>query len=194
MVKTLSTMAPLGSPAPDFSLKDTVSGTTMSLADFAGKKVLVVMFLCNHCPYVKHLESGLVQLGEDYANRNAALVAISSNDPVGYPDDAPDKLGAEARRAGYRFPLLFDETQDVAKATHAACTPDFFVYGPDRKLVYRGQFDPSRPGNGVPVTGSDLRSAIDAALSDQPPLEVQKASIGCNIKWKPGAEPDYFHT
>lgn len=184
-----STMLPLGTPAPDFDLVDTVSGDRMVLEDFADKKALVVVFMCNHCPYVKHVQQGLVDFGNDYADHNVAIVAISSNDPVAYPDDAPNQLGVVARKLGYRFPVLFDETQDVAKAYTAACTPDFFLFGSDRSLVYRGRFDGSRPGSGEPVTGADLRAAVDAVLTDQPVAEPQYPSMGCSIKWTPGNEP-----
>jgi peroxiredoxin len=185
MSLTPSTMLPLGTSASDFELSDTVSGSLVSLKDVAAKKALVVMFICNHCPYVKHVQAELVKLGQDYAEGQAALVAISANDPAGYPDDSPKKLGAEARRAGYRFPVLFDETQEVARAYQAACTPDFFVFGPDRRLAYRGQLDASRPGNGIPVTGADLRGAIEAVLAGRPAPADQKPSVGCNIKWRP---------
>lgn len=184
MALTPSTMLPLGTPAPDFELSDTVSGSLVSLAGFASKKALVVMFICNHCPYVKHVQAELVKLGQDYEKSDAALVAISANDAAAYPEDAPKRLGAEARRVGYRFPVLHDETQEVAQAFHAACTPDFFVFGPDRKLAYRGQLDASRPGNGIPVTGADLRAAIDAVLAGRPVPPDQKPSVGCNIKWR----------
>jgi peroxiredoxin len=192
MVLTPSTMMPLGTPAPDFSLPDTVSGRTLSLADFADRKALLVMFICNHCPFVIHVRSGLAALGEDYADRDVGIVAISANDPENYPADSPDKLGEEARTYGYRFPYLFDETQETAKAYTAACTPDFFLFDRDRKLVYRGQLDDSRPESGIPVTGEDLRAAMDAVLEDRPVPAEQKPSIGCNIKWRPGNEPDYF--
>ncbi len=192
MALTPSTMLPLGTAAPDFSLADTVSGKKLSLASFQDKKALLVMFICNHCPYVKHLKPALVQLGKDYEKKDAAIVAISANDPGTHPDDAPEKLGAEAKSLGYRFPMLFDETQKVAQAYKAACTPDFFVFDAARKLVYRGQFDASRPGNGQPVTGADLRAALDAAIAGKPAPSKQVASLGCNIKWRPGNEPDYF--
>jgi len=194
MALTPSTMLPLGTAAPDFSLKDTVSGKTMTLATFAGKKALLVMFICNHCPYVKHLKSALAQLGKDYAGRDVAIVGISANDPVSHPDDAPAKLAADAKASGYAFPVLFDETQKVAQAYKAACTPDFFVFDAGRKLAYRGQFDDSRPGNGKPVTGSDLRSALDAVLGGKAASSKQVASLGCNIKWRAGNEPAYFQS
>jgi peroxiredoxin len=191
MALTPSTMSPLGTAAPDFALQDTVSGESISLLSFAGKKALLVVFMCNHCPYVKHLKEGLVRLGREYEKTDAAIVAISSNDPANHPDDAPDKLGAEAKALGYRFPVLFDATQEVARAYRAACTPDFFVYDAARKLAYRGQFDSSRPGNGVAVTGSDLRAALDAVLAGRATPKDQKPSLGCNIKWRAGNEPDY---
>lgn len=185
-------MLPLGTVAPDFSLPDTVSGKTVSRADFTGAKALLVMFLCNHCPYVKHVRSELARLARDYRPRGVAIVGISSNDAAKYPADAPDLMAAEAKEAGYIFPYLFDETQAVAKAYRAACTPDFFLFGPDQKLVYRGQLDGSRPNSGVPVTGADLRAALDAVLAGNPQAETQRPSMGCNIKWKPGNAPDYF--
>lgn len=190
MALTPSTMLPLGTSAPDFSLSDTVSGRKMSLADFKGKKALVVMFICNHCPYVKHLKPALVQLGKDYETKDAAIVAISANDPGTHPDDSPEKLGAEAKSLGYRFPMLFDETQKVAQAYKAACTPDFYVFDGARKLAYRGQFDSSRPGKGE-ATGSDLRAAVDAVIAGKAAASKQQPSIGCNIKWRPGNEPKY---
>jgi peroxiredoxin len=184
-------MLPLGTPAPDFSLPDT-DGTMVSLADFKESPALVVMFICNHCPYVKHLQADLAKFGRDYSAKGAAIVAISSNDVANYPDDSPERMKADARRVGYTFPYLYDESQAVAKAYRAACTPDFYVFGKDRKLIYRGQFDASRPGNGIPVTGSDLRAAADAALAGKPAPADQKPSMGCNIKWKSGNAPDYF--
>ena len=184
-----STMLALGTSAPDFNLTDTVSGNLVSLADLGESKALVVMFLCNHCPYVVHIQQGLADFGNDYAGTDAAIVAISANDAVTYPDDAPDRLGAVARERGYNFPVLFDETQEIAKAYTAACTPDFFLFGPGRKLVYRGRFDSSRPNSGIPVTGEDLRSALDAVLADRPVTSRQYPSMGCSIKWKPGNEP-----
>lgn len=184
-------MLPLGTPAPNFSLTDTVSGDTVSLSDCDGK-ALVVMFICNHCPFVIHIQRGLVRFGNDYRASDVSIVGISANDAEKYPGDAPDKLAAMARRMGYAFPYLYDETQEVAKSYTAACTPDFFVFDADRDLVYRGQFDDSRPSNRIPVTGKDLRAAVDAVLADREAPAIQKPSIGCNIKWIPGQEPDYF--
>ena len=185
MALTESTMElELGTEAPDFALCDVVSGNTVRREDFRGRKGLLVMFICTHCPYVKHVEKGLAALGNDYVGQPVGIVAISSNDADTYPDDAPDGLKAQAQRLGFRFPYLYDETQDVAKAFHAACTPDFFLFDADLKLAYRGQFDASRPGNGVPVTGQDLRAALDALLAGRPVPKDQKPSIGCNIKWK----------
>lgn len=184
-----SSMLPLGTPAPAFDLPDTVAGGSVKLADVLAEKALVVIFLCNHCPYVKHLQQGFVQFGLDYADQDVAIVAISSNDAVQYPDDAPAELGARSRELGYNFPVLFDESQAVAKAYTAACTPDFFVFGPDRTLVYRGRFDESRPNTGATVTGQDLRAAVDAVLADQAVPATQYPSMGCGIKWKPGNEP-----
>jgi peroxiredoxin len=190
MVAVNSTMLPLGTAAPDFRLPD-VSGKTISLADFKGKP-LVVMFICNHCPFVKHIRAGLAQLGKDYVSRGVAIIAISSNDVDDYPQDGPDKMKAEAKEAGYIFPYLYDGSQAVAKAYRAACTPDFYLFDKDHRLVYRGQFDDSRPSNGLPVTGKDLRAALDSVLAGNPAPTHQKPSIGCNIKWKSGNEPDYF--
>ena len=183
-----STMLPLGTPAPDFSLADTVSGGVVGLEELTGR-ALVVMFICNHCPYVKHVQQGLVEFGKDYADKDVSIVGIGSNDAVTYPDDSPEQLGAVAREYGYTFPVLFDETQEVAKAYTAACTPDFFVFGPDRALAYRGRFDASRPNSGVPVTGQELRAAVDAVLAGVDAPAEQYPSIGCPIKWKSGNEP-----
>ena len=191
MVAVNSTMLPLGTKAPDFALPDT-SGKTVSLSNFKGAPALLVVFMCNHCPYVKHVRPGLAQLARDYAPRKVAVVGISSNDVVNYPEDSPAKMAAEAKSAGYIFPYLYDETQQVAKAYRAACTPDFYLFDKDQRLVYRGQMDDSRPGNGIPVTGKDLRAALDAVLAGNPVSSTQKASIGCNIKWKTGNEPNYF--
>jgi len=183
-------MLPLGTTAPDFKLPDT-SGKIVSLADFEEKPALVVVFMCNHCPYVKHIRAGLAQLARDYAPRGAALVGINANDAANYPEDSPAKMALEVKSAGYIFPYLYDETQAMAKAYRAACTPDIYLFDKNRKLVYRGQFDDSRPGNGIPVTGKDLRAALDAVLGGKPVAADQKASIGCNIKWKSGNEPRY---
>lgn len=191
MAATASTMPELGAAAPDFRLPDT-NGKTVWLADFKSAPALLVMFICNHCPFVKHIRSELARLGRDYQARGVGIVAINSNDVVKYPDDGPPKMAEEAKTAGYSFPYLFDETQEVAKVYGAACTPDFFLYDGQRRLVYRGQLDDSRPNNGVPVTGKDLRAAIDAVLAKRPAPGDQKPSIGCNIKWKPGNAPEYF--
>jgi len=191
MVAVNSTMLPLGTKAPAFRLPDT-GGKTVSLADFNGAPALLVVFMCNHCPYVKHIRSGLAQLARDYQPRGVAVVGISSNDVANYPADSPAKMAEEAKAAGYIFPYLYDETQQVAKDYRAACTPDIFLFDKDQRLAYRGQMDDSRPGNGLPVTGKDLRAALDAILAGKPVPPAQKPSIGCNIKWKPGNEPDYF--
>ena len=191
MVQTASTMLPLGTKAPDFSLPD-ASGKKVSLSDFADAPAVLVIFLCNHCPYVKHVAAGLAELAKDYQRRGVAVVGINSNDVQNYPDDSPAKMAEEVKARGYTFPYLYDATQCVAKAYRAACTPDFYVFDRERKLVYRGQMDSSRPRSGVPVTGEDLRAALDAVLAGQPVSANQRASLGCNIKWKPGNEPDYF--
>lgn len=191
MVAVNSTMLALGTKAPDFQLPDT-TGRRVTLSDFQGAPALVVVFLCNHCPYVKHIRDGLAQLARDYAPRGVKVVGINSNDAKHYPADSPARMAEEARAAGYVFPYLYDETQAVAKAYRAACTPDFYLFDGHQRLVYRGQFDDSRPGNGIPVTGKDLRAAIDAVLAGQPVSSIQKPSIGCNIKWKPGNEPAWF--
>jgi peroxiredoxin len=191
MAAVNSTMLPLGTRAPAFTLPDP-GGRRMSLTEFQGAPALVVVFMCNHCPYVKHIRSGLAEFGRDYLLRGVAVIAINSNDAARYPADSPEKMAEEINAARYVFPYLYDETQEVAKAFHAACTPDLFLFDGDQRLVYRGQFDDSRPGNDVPVTGVDLRKAIDAVLAGQPVPPNQKPSIGCNIKWKPGNEPDYF--
>lgn len=184
-------MLPLGTPAPSFELPDAVSGRMYSLDSFKDAPALLVMFICNHCPFVKHVRDELARLGRDYQQRGVAIVAINANDVSQYPDDSPEKMAEEARAAGYSFPYLFDESQQVAKAYRAACTPDFFLFDRDRKLVYRGQLDDSRPGNNIPVTGKDLRAALDAVLAGKPVPVDQKPSLGCNIKWKPGNEPEY---
>lgn len=189
MPAATSSMLALGTSAPGFDLPDTVSGERIRLEDLSDRKALVVIFLCNHCPYVVHIQQGLADFGRDYEEADVAIVGISSNDAENYPDDAPDRLGAVARQRGYRFPVLYDRTQDVAKSYTAACTPDFFLFGPDRLLLYRGQFDGSRPGSGIPVTGEDLRSALDAVLENRSVTDTQYPSIGCSIKWKPGNEP-----
>jgi thiol-disulfide isomerase/thioredoxin len=184
MARTPSTMVPLGTKAPSFRLPDPVSGVNLTLEDFEPAPGLLVVFLCNHCPFVKHIRDGLAAFARDYAAKGLAIVGINSNDVAAYPDDRPEKMVEEAKQAGYVFPYLFDETQEVARAYDAACTPDFFLFDGERKLVYRGQFDASRPGNGVPVTGRDLRAACDALLSGKPIPPDQTPSIGCNIKWK----------
>ena len=186
MSLTPSTMLALGTPTPEFRLPDVVSGKTVSLDTFSGKPALLVMFICRHCPYVEHVKHELAKLGKDYAGKPLGLVAISANDAANYPDDAPDKLREMAVRLSFLFPFCYDESQDVAKAYTAACTPDFFFFDAARKLVYRGQLDDSRPGNNKPVTGRDLRAAIDAVLAGKPVSKDQRPSIGCNIKWKPG--------
>ena len=193
MVRTPSTMLPLGTKAPRFSLPDP-HGKLVSSDDFKSAPALLVMFICNHCPFVKHVADELANLGRDYQARGAAVVAISSNDIAAHPDDAPAKMLEEAHRRGYTFPYLFDETQQVAQAYAAACTPDFFLFDKDQKLVYRGQLDDSRPQSGIPVTGRDLRAALDCVLDGKPVNPEQRASLGCNIKWKPGNEPAYFKT
>jgi peroxiredoxin len=185
MALTESTMElELGAEAPDFALTDVVAGKTVRRDDFKGNKGLLVMFICTHCPYVKHVEKGLAALGMDYDGEPVSIVAIGSNDAESYPDDAPAGLKQQAETMGFRFPYLYDETQEVARAYRAACTPDLFLFDGDLKLVYRGQFDGSRPGSGVPVTGEDLRAAMDALIEGKPVAVEQKPSIGCNIKWK----------
>lgn len=185
-------MMPLGTEAPDFSLPD-VDGLQVARDDFAAAPGLLVMFICNHCPFVQHVRDELARFGREYVDKGLAIVAISSNDVVQHPEDDPEKMRHEAAEVGYVFPYLFDEDQSVAKAYRAACTPDFFLFDRQRRLVYRGQLDDSRPGNDVAVTGSDLRAAADTLLAGEPVTVDQKPSIGCNIKWKPGHEPDYFH-
>ena len=191
MALTPSTMLPLGTAAPDFKLPDT-NGKIVSLADFRDQAALLVVFMCNHCPYVVHIRAGLAQLARDYAAKNVGVVGINSNDAENYPSDSPAMMKNEVEAIGYTFPYLYDESQAVAKAYRAACTPDIFLFDKNRKLVYRGQFDDSRPGNGITVTGKDLRAALDAVLAGRPVSENQKASLGCRIKWKAGNEPDYF--
>ncbi len=191
MARTPSTMLPLGTPAPAFSLPEPTSGKHVSLAEFSGKP-LVVIFICNHCPYVKHIASRLAQVARTYQQSGVAFVAINSNDVSNYPDDSPDKMVEMSNYYGFTFPYLFDERQAVAKAYRAACTPDLYLFDRGHRLVYRGQFDGSRPGNAVPVTGQDLMDAIDALLAAAPLPDEQKPSLGCNIKWRPGNEPDYY--
>jgi len=191
MARVPSTMLPLGTPAPEFSLPD-LDGGVVRLEDYREEKALLVMFICPHCPFVKHLRKGLADFARDYRPRGVAIVAINSNDIERYPDDSPEKMAEEAGEAGYTFPYLFDETQEVARAYRAACTPDFYLFGADRRLVYRGQFDGSRPGNDIPVTGEDLRVATDALLDGREVPDDQAPSLGCNIKWKPGSEPEWF--
>ncbi|HLY20668.1 MAG TPA: thioredoxin family protein [Bryobacteraceae bacterium] len=185
MAQTESTMVGLGTPAPDFQLPDVVSGRTVNLADFAGKKAMLVMFISRHCPYVQHVKQELARLGRDYQAQSLGIAAISPNYVVDYPDDAPERLREMAAELDLTYPLCYDETQKVAKAFDAACTPDFFLYDEHRRLVYRGQLDGSRPKNDLPVSGADLRAAIDATLSGQPVSALQRPSVGCNIKWKP---------
>jgi peroxiredoxin len=189
MALTPSNMLALGTSAPAFSLPST-TGEIVSLGDFAESSLLLVAFICNHCPFVKHVREELACLGRDYQPHGVGMVAISSNDVDAFPADSMDKMAEEALEAGYTFPYLLDESQQVARAYDAACTPDFFLFDEDRELVYRGQLDESRPGNGIPVTGRDLRAALDAALAGQPVTTLQKPSMGCNIKWKPGNAPE----
>jgi peroxiredoxin len=191
MALTPSTMLELGTKAPDFKLPD-ASGKIVALEDFKNAPALVVAFICNHCPYVKHIRGGLAQFGRDMEARGVAVVCINSNDATTYPADSPAKMADEVRGAGYVFPYLYDESQAVAKAYRAACTPDFYVFDRERRLVYRGQFDASRPGNGVAVSGADLRAAVDATLKNEAVPDKQMPSMGCNIKWRSGSEPDYY--
>ena len=192
MVLTPSTMMPLGAQAPAFTLPDAVSGKKISLSDYDKKKALLVMFICRHCPYVQHIKQELSKLGRDYHAKDIGIVAISSNDAANYPEDAPKSLKEMAIELGFTFPFCYDETQETAKKYRAACTPDFFLFDAARKLTYRGQLDDSRPGNGKPVTGRDLRAAVEAVLLGKLVSPNQRPSIGCNIKWKPGNEPEYF--
>jgi peroxiredoxin len=184
MAQTPSAMIPLGTKAAEFTLPDTISGKNLSLKDLKSDKATVIMFLCNHCPFVKHVNNGLVRLANDYIPRKVSFIAISSNDVASYPDDSPEKMKQVAKELGYPFPYLYDESQNIARAYHATCTPDFFVYDGDLKLVYRGQLDDSRPSNGIPVTGKDIRAALDNLLAGKQISAEQKPSIGCNIKWK----------
>lgn len=190
MAATASTMLPLGTEAPDFNLPD-AEGQRVSLDDFKEAPALLVVFMCNHCPFVKHILDGMVGLIKEYQAKGVAVVGINSNDVANYPQDQPEMMAELARQKNFTFPYLYDETQDVAKAYHAACTPDFFLFDDEQKLVYRGQMDDSRPGNSIPVTGADLRAALDAVLKGKQVPASQKPSMGCNIKWKHGAEPQY---
>jgi peroxiredoxin len=190
MVMTASTMLALGTKAPDFSLPDT-QGNIVSLSHFDDAKALLVVFMCNHCPFVKHILDHFVEMAKEYRREGVAVVGINSNDAAGYPEDRPEMMAKVAKEKGFAFPYLYDATQEVAQSYHAACTPDFFLFDKDRKLVYRGQMDDSRPGNNVPITGTDLRAALDAVLEGEPVPERQRPSMGCNIKWKPGNELDY---
>jgi peroxiredoxin len=187
-----STMLPLGTIAPDFTLPDAVSGQKFSLGDFDDAPAMLVMFICNHCPYVQHVRAELARFGRDYQGRGLGIVAIAPNDTDVYPEDGPDAMRREAETYGYTFPYLFDEEQQVAAAYTAMCTPDFFLFDAGRELVYRGRFDESRPNTGVPATGADLRAAVDAVLAGDPVNEEQWPSMGCSIKWKPGNTPAYF--
>ena len=184
MVETPSAMIPLGTQAPKFRLPDTVSGEILSLDELRANQATVVMFICNHCPYVKHIQTGLVQLVNDYIPEGIAFIAINSNDVTSYPDDSPEKMKELAERMKFPFPYLYDESQEVARAYNAACTPDFYIFDGEMKLVYRGQFDDSRPNSGIPITGKDIRSALDRVLAGEPVDPHQKPSLGCNIKWK----------
>ena len=190
MVKTLSTMLPLGTTAPDFSLVN-VDGRTVSRSDFETEAGLLVIFMCNHCPFVIHIADGLAEFSAEYQQKGLAIVGINSNDVSNHPADSPEQMVAEVEARGYTFPYLYDETQDVAQTYQAACTPDFFLFDGNRQLVYRGQFDSSRPESEIPVTGEDLRVACDAVLTGQEPASEQRPSVGCNIKWKAGNEPSY---
>ena len=186
-----STMLPLGTQAPPFRLPD-ADGRMVSLEETRNAPALLVMFICNHCPYVKHIRQELARFAREYQAKGLAVIGINSNDAERYPDDSPERMKEEKAAIGYAFPYLYDETQQVAQTYHAACTPDFFLFDKDRRLVYRGQFDNARPGNNKPVTGADLRAAVDAVLAGKPVSQQQIPSAGCNIKWKPGNEPDYF--
>ncbi len=192
MVRTASVMLPLGTEAPNFQLPD-YDGRVISRDDFRGKRGLLVIFMCNHCPYVKHVAPELARIADEYQSKGVAVVGISSNDVASHPDDAPDKMKSEAQAQGYHFPYLYDESQSVAQSYRAACTPDFYLFDDKFKLVYRGQMDETRPKQGATPTGKDLRAALDALLAGKPQPEPQRPSIGCNIKWKSGQEPDYFN-
>lgn len=192
MARTESTMLELGTPLPAFELLDPVTGNSLSDQELRSRRATVVMFICNHCPYVQRIRDGIAKFGHDYASSEVGIVAISSNDSTAYPDDSPDKMKEEVERFGYSFPYLFDEDQSVAKAFRAACTPEFYVFDGNHQLAYRGQFDSARPGNDTPSTGEDVRAALDAILSQTPVSADQTPSLGCNIKWKAGNAPDYF--
>ena len=194
MALTPSTMLALGTLAPNFKLPDVISGNMVSLDDFKDKKALLVMFICRHCPYVQHVKEEIAKIGKDYKEKDIGIIAISANDSNLYPEDSSQSLKEMAKELGFDFFYLYDKSQEIAKAYTAACTPDFFLFDKNRKLVYRGQLDDSRPGNNLPITGKDLREAIDAVLQDKPINPNQKPSMGCNIKWKPGNEPSYFQT
>ena len=191
MARQASRMLPFGTPVPTFALPDVLTGRSVAPGDFASSPLLLVVFICNHCPFVKHMLDGLVAFARDYGTRGVAVAAISSNDITSHPDDAPGEMARIARLKSFTFPYLYDESQEVAKAYQAACTPDFFLFDRDRRLAYRGQFDASRPGNGVPVTGADLRTACDALLGGKPLAREQTPSVGCSIKWRAGQEPDW---
>lgn len=193
MALTPSTMLPLGTKAPDFQLVDVVSQEIISLSSFSNRKGLLVIFLCCHCPFVKHIETEIAKISHNYLEKGIGIIAISVNDIDKYPDDAPESLKNMAERLGFNFPICYDHTQNTAKAYQAACTPDFFLFDQQLELVYRGQLDDSRPRNHLPVTGKDLRTALEALIEGQPIITEQKPSIGCNIKWKPGNEPNYAH-
>jgi peroxiredoxin len=192
MAVTASEMLPLGTPAPGFNLPDT-TGKMVSLKDFMEAKAFLVIFMCNHCPFVKHILEPMIELVKGYQAKGITVVGINSNDVSNYPDDSPEMMAKVAKEAGFTFPYLYDETQKVAKAYCAACTPDFFLFDSNKTLIYRGQMDDSRPGNGIPVNGADLTAAINAVLEGKQVSKEQKPSIGCNIKWKQGNEPDYFN-
>ena len=192
MVKTLSTMLKLGTPAPAFNLPDVVSGQNISLETFKDKNALLVMFICRHCPFVKHVQHELARMGKDYRDRDLGIVAISANDTESQAEDSPSSLKEMASQLSFTFPFCYDESQETAKAYKAACTPDFYLFDKSRQLVYRGQLDDSRPGNDIPVSGRDLRTALDAVLADRPVSQNQRPSLGCNIKWKSGNAPEYF--
>lgn len=191
MALTPSTMLPLGTPAPEFRLSEAATGRRIALADFAASPAVVVAFICNHCPYVVHLRTALAEFGRDCARRGITLIGINANDAERYPADSPERMAEEVRSAGWTFPYLYDPSQETARAYRAACTPDFYLFDSNRLLVYRGQFDDSRPGNGRPITGADLRGALEDVLAARPVTARQLPSMGCGIKWKPGNEPDY---